>query len=380
MMDYSSDNRYILMNKDRPVAKLSVNRDIVRISEIINEVPSYLYDIQSWISSRTSIISRDNLYKLAKLAGISNEYEFLTVSRALSINDTFWVNDLFNSTTWDKVNPYTNRISKIMADIAINGIDKYGNQNLKSPSPQYRVDGSVDKCVKRENGELYLYKTDGEKCSDLAGCRPYSEYYCSQLEKILGLSNFVDYKVKVNITENGYYKPYTYSKVFTNEKHGLVHMCDSKFARYTLPELDKMMPTKMRIQLREMALLDSLTLNFDRHSGNYGFIVDNDTYRILGLAPIYDNDCALGSMTSIQNKSFDEAYYEIMTTRMPKLELGDYNQMARWALTRDLVNKLEGVDTIKFDRLPGLSERRVQFIEYIVNRRRKEIMDMINTK
>ena len=374
------EDRYVLMNKNTPVANLIVAYNKVYISKVLSDIPNYLGDINFWVESRMTLIGRENLKRMAKIAGISTEEEFLTISKAISINDTFWVNDLKSPTTWEKVNPYTNRLSRIMAEMAIEGLRVYENQNLRSPSPQYRIDGVVDKCVKREHGALYLYKTDGEKWSDLAGSRPYSEYYCSQLQEKLKFSNFVKYNLKVDKTDKGYYKPYVYSRLFTNEKIGLVQMGMSKFAGYSIHELDRVIPDTAKIQLREMVLLDSLTLNFDRHSGNYGFLVNNDNYKIVGLAPIYDNDCALGSMTSIQNKSFAEAINEIKNTRLPKLELGTYDDMARWAITPDLYNKLKGLGYVKLQRIQGLSERRTQFIEYIINTRREEILKAVASR
>lgn len=373
-----NNDRYILMNKDKPIASLYVSNSSVFISEIIGNIPSYIGNINNWISNRAVIIGRDNLVRMAKIAGISTEPEFLTISKAISINDTFWVNDTLNPTTWDKINPYRNRISRIMAEMAINGIEIYRNQNLRSPSPQYRIDGSIDKCVKRESdGKIYLYKTAGEKWSDLAGCRPYCEYYSSEYEKKLELSNFVDYKIKISKTEEGYYKPYVYSEIFTDENRGLLQIGDSKYNRLTIKELYDIIPSKMQLQLKEMALLDSIILNPDRHSGNYGFFVNNDTYKILGWTPIYDNDCSLGALTSIQNKNREDAFIEVKTNTYPKLGLGDYDQQARWALTRELRDKLMRLGDVSFEPLPGFSKERLDFIEYIVNRRRWEILKMV---
>lgn len=369
-------DRFILMNKDKKVALLSVGSNVAYIDKIYSEIPHYIEDIYSWIQDRTTIFGRDNLLMMAKIAGISNEVEFLSISKALSINDTLWVNDLKNPTTWNKVNPYTNRLSRIMADMAINGIDNYRNQNIKSPSPQYRVDGSVDKCIKRKDGKLYLYKTDGEKWSDLAGCRPYSEYYVSELCKILGLNNFTEYNIEIHRTESNKIKTYTCCKIFTDEKNGLVQMCDTKMHRVEMQELIRKIPKQSAKTILDMAVLDSITLNFDRHSGNYGFIVDNDNYNIKCVAPIYDNDCALGSLTSLQGKSIEEAFNELKTTRLPKLGVGDYDDMARWGMTKDMYNKLRSLEQVKLKQLPGISDKRIEFINYIINRRIKEVINL----
>ena len=42
-----------------------------------------------------------------------------------------------------------------------------------------------------------------------------------------------------------------------------------------------------------MCFLDYIIENFDRHSNNWGFSVDNQTQKITGLAPIWDNGMSL---------------------------------------------------------------------------------------
>lgn len=42
--------------------------------------------------------------------------------------------------------------------------------------------------------------------------------------------------------------------------------------------------------LIDMLLLDTLTCNTDRHYGNIGIMVENDTQRALGISKIYDNN------------------------------------------------------------------------------------------
>lgn len=371
--------RYILMNKDKKLASLYVDKNYAAIQEIYGDIPMFIGNVSEWINHRTDFFGRTNIVKMAKLAGIHDKSDFLTITKAISINDTLWVNDLKYPTTWSKINPYTNRISKIMAEIALNGTGCYNNENLKSPSPQYRVDGSIDKCIKRYDNTLYLYKTDGEKWSDKAGCRPYSEYYCTIIENQLKFIDYAKYNIIVNKTSEGYDKPYTYCKLFTNENEGLLQMENSKFKTTPLYELDEIMPAQSRMILHEMLLLDSLTLNFDRHQGNYGFIIDNDSFKIKRFAPIYDNDCALGSLMSIQDKKLDEAYEELINSHLPKCNMGDYNDMARWALTSGLRRRLQDVGYISLGKkVQGLSDKRFQFMEYIVNRRRKEILNLFN--
>ena len=46
---------------------------------------------------------------------------------------------------------------------------------------------------------------------------------------------------------------------------------------------------------RDMIVLDAVILNPDRHLGNFGFIVDNETFEIKRFAPVFDHNMALAA-------------------------------------------------------------------------------------
>lgn len=43
-------------------------------------------------------------------------------------------------------------------------------------------------------------------------------------------------------------------------------------------------------ELSDMLVADALILNQDRHLGNFGFLINNDTGVIIGTAPLYDHN------------------------------------------------------------------------------------------
>ncbi|EOG7170158.1 transcriptional regulator, partial [Campylobacter upsaliensis] len=46
-------------------------------------------------------------------------------------------------------------------------------------------------------------------------------------------------------------------------------------------------------KLQDLLVFDALIMNTDRHLGNFGMIVDNNTGELLRPAPIFDNGCSL---------------------------------------------------------------------------------------
>ena len=183
------DTRFQLMNKDRLVADLHVNNSCAYIKAIYGPLPPVMRDIQVWIDDRTSPFGRANINMLLKLAHIDNKIEYLSITKALSLNDTLWINDMERPTTWAKVSPYRNKLSRIMSEAALNNY--YNGGNLRSPSPDYKLDGAMDKCWKRADGKLQLVKCGGEKYSGITGNGPYMEYYVSQVAEQLGIKDFV---------------------------------------------------------------------------------------------------------------------------------------------------------------------------------------------
>ena len=362
------------MNKNIIMAELKVVFNKVYISRVISTIPPYINNIDEWVNNRLTPIGRENIAVLLKQSQITSQSEFLYVTHAISLNDTFWVNCVENPTTWDRINPFRNRFSKIISEIALTC--NYDGGNLRSPSPDYTVDGSVNKCWKRKNGKIYLYKSDGECWSDKAGLRPYCEYYASQVAEQLGVHRYVRYGIEVGKTEKGYKKPYVFSEIFTSEKYGYVPIAYTKYGRVPLQQLYSLLSDRGKITLREMLLLDSITVNFDRHLGNYGFLFDTDSLKVAEFSPIFDNDCSLGALTSLQYKSISEAYNEL-TTRLPKTEMGDYIQQARIAIIPELRNNMINMYPFHFSRLPShidVKDNRIKFMEYIVNTQIKSIL------
>lgn len=367
-----------LMNKDIVLGTLEVVNDSIRIASLQYNIPKYIKDIDRWIRIRLCPAQRDNVQNLLKLARLDTLEEYLKISYALNLNDTLWVRPLGDKTIWDKISPYRNRFSRIISEVAINR--NYIGGNLKTPSPDYTVDGSADKCWVRKNGTIFLYKATGEKFSGISGNRPYCEYYASQVAHALisDKSHFVQYNLTVSKTRQGYNKAYCICPIFTSESIGYLPYEDSVFRDKTLIELDNYLRgIRDRQIIREMLLLDSLILNYDRHMGNYGFLIDNDTFKVKGMAPIFDQDCSLGNLVSLQSvKSYNEAYEQALQLE-PRTEMGSYLDQAKWALTKELRQRLIEMYPFHFVRIRkdrDLDDMRITFMEYIVNTQIRRIL------
>lgn len=131
-----------------------------------------------------------------------------------------------------------------------------------------------------------------------------------------------------------------------------------------------------------MLLLDSLTLNFDRHTGNYGFLFDTNTLEIKCSAPIFDNNLALIPNTQIRGKSDREILDSIRNFR-PRTFDGTFVEQGRAILklddreNGDLRQRLMRARDFQFIRdkqLALLSDERLEFLNKLIRHQIKQIL------
>ena len=378
--------RYYLMLKERAVGLLEISKFHIEVIDVSNDVENMFNDFDTWIRCRLEVANRNNIANIFKVGNIHDTEEYIHITHAISITDCFWVKPVDSKVCWDKVNAYDNRISVLLANAAIDGEDNIfkvlSPKHIKTPSPQYNIDGSADKCVKRLNGKIYLYKSCGGVVSEMFSSRPYSEEICAMLCKTLGINNFVDYKVHEHITETGSIKPYAVCEIFTNSNKSLIDYCDSKYAKYSLSQLCEILKKKGDTYntnaISNMLLLDSIILNIDRHDSNYGFLYDPNATSIKCMAPIFDNDCALGSTISVQSDTLNDSFNKLKLIG-PRTEFQTFDEQALAVINKPIYLKLKSIKHLNIkDNLhyKGMSNKRKEFIDYLINTRIKEIVQL----
>ena len=246
--------------------------------------------LAEWLCRRTAPMGRHFMRDLMASLGLNmRDPEFhrkaLEFSKGLSLNDVHWVvPDDFHG-TWEECNLYSNEFSKSMAEIAFSGHGSRSPGEVTT-SPEMTTNGMLPKCWRRVKGQVLLYK-GGSEASLVAGVtrglEPYSEFYASQIAACLGFAhvdyNLAKYKGRLCST----------CPLFTSEKIGY------------LPAAR--LPNRMTVLadpiFAETFLFDALVFNTDRHLGNFGYLVDNDTNEIVGAAPIFDNGYGLFSLADV---------------------------------------------------------------------------------
>ncbi len=371
------------MNKDTILAELIYNTNKFYISKVIKKLPIYIGDIQLWIEGRTSPIGRQNIQKLLSAYGINNKKSLVDISKSISLNDTFWIKNKEDKIFWEDISPYTNRLSKIASELSLGYLNN-ALIDIKSPSPEFNTDGSFRKCWKRVGGKVYMIKRGTEKYfkdHDIHGNEPYSEYYTCELAELLGISNLVSYKLgeyKDTLLVDGskIKEVVSYCELFTSEDIGFVPM--SMLNRHIdggvsgLIQFFKVKHPLSVTWISEMILLDALSFNPDRHTGNYGVLVDNNTFEILRFAPIFDNNMALYPRLKLMDTTKAEILETINST-FPRTYVHNKNTFSDQAasvLTPELSHRLSSLRGFKFNRNKKLRlpEHRLRFLEQLINR------------
>lgn len=350
---------FLLMNKDTKWLLFDCYEDefgFVAGKEIewYTESRPIGYDnIGDFLDARKAPKHRKHIAELLKKYGCESIENFLKLTHALSLNDTFWVKEPESTLSWNDVSLYRNEFDELVSNAAFDGV--ISSTTLSSTSPEFGTDGAYAKCWQRENGTAYLYKSG----SDTYEIEPLSEYLATQVADILCRDN-VKYEL-------AFYHGRLASKckLFTSERFGLVKLS-------ALPVSNRRNPAaflKFAEQyggedlMRRMFVLDALILNIDRHLGNVGFLFDNDTMRIERMAPVYDNNRSL--LFQFDTEAIEKNPAWCISKCEPRVG-GDFIKTAQAMLTDDLRAELKNMAGFRFkepenidvpkDRLDALSK------------------------
>ena len=276
--------------------------------------------IQKWIETRKAPKNRvliDKVFeKIAK--NKKNVMDYIDVSFGLSLNDCYWIipSDKKDEYKWGKYNLYKNKFSEVIGNIAFTG---YGEKITGiTTSPELTTNGMLKKCWHIENGKIYLYKGSTPEFAN-QGKEAYSEFYSSQVAKIFFENINSEKKLfPVNYELREFHNQIVSAcELFTTEDKGYIPiemLLRSK--GLALKSLDSKIIVEIKKiygkeKFEDLMIFDAVIGNTDRHLGNFGMFIDNNTNKILETAPIFDNGLSfLNHLTleEIKDKNYIKEY------------------------------------------------------------------------
>ena len=293
---------YILKHFDTPLIRFHASEDTSN-PEItilwINEtnrglLPMDLGDptedhISKWLQRRTIPKNRAFVRTFLAKCGLSanRPMSIISVSKGLSLNDSYWVVGEDFEGSFDQYNLYDNRFSQILAYIAFTGYGSSIRSSLMS-SPEFTTNGMLPKCWRRISGKIVLYK-GGTSGASKAGNEPYSEFYASQVAQAMGI-NAISYglaKWKGILCST--------CELFTSRETAYIPVgrVVTKGGMKAVAEYYHSLGPDFEKALRDMLVFDAVVCNTDRHFGNFGLLINSNTNQVSGPAPLFDHGNSL---------------------------------------------------------------------------------------
>lgn len=315
-----------------------MSRDII-IGEILEDeivsinaelAPLYIKNtrnFEGWLKLRSIDLHRTNSRLLKKVLRLStsDEAEIVLSVHGLTITDNYWVREKNSTITYKDIRFNTD----IFSDLAL-----YGDPNAfsldKVLSPEITNIGSYEKCWKLKDGNWYIYKqgTDNER---------FSEAFTYELGYSLGF-NMAKYTLE---------DKYIVSEDFTNNAsvnfepmYSLV--LDNEDYKFNIDILSKLNNGLVK-QYLDIIFLDTIVMNVDRHTFNYGLIRDVQTGKILSLAPNFDNNLSLISRGYAKNTQRNDLLVKLF------IEVLDEYNYDMPILTEELIKNVAENIAIKFN-------------------------------
>ena len=328
--------------------------------------------IAKWLKHRTIPKNRAYVHNFLSKCGlnINRPMTIIKVSKGLSLNDCYWVVEEGFEGTYDKFNLYDNRFSQVLALIAFTGYGSSIRTSLAS-SPEFTTNGMLPKCWRRKDGKIMLYK-GGTSGASNTGNEPYSEYYAAQVAKVLGI-NAIEYGLsqwKGELCST--------CELFTSKEYSFLpvgRVVTSGGMKAVREYYEKLGQTFVDA-LNDMLVLDAIIMNTDRHFGNFGFIVDNKTNKIVAPAPLFDHGNALLNFAGRDDLESEETLNEYVNTLVPCV-YDDFIGTAKKVLTNKHREGLRKLLEFKFKKNSryNLPDKRLKMIDKMIQQRAKVLLE-----
>ena len=324
--------------------------------------------ILKWLKHRVIPKNRAFVDEILKALGLSynNTKGIIDVSKGLSLNDSYWIVPSDFNGIFQEYNLYKNRFSEELSLVAYTGVGTT-IQDFTT-SPELTTQGMLRKAWRfiEDNG-IYLYKGGTEGFAN-SGNEPYSEYYASQIAKVMGI-----YDVEYDL-EN--WKGILASKceIFTDIDTSFIpigRIVISGGIKACLEYYENMGEDCAEF-LKSMLVFDAVIYNEDRHFGNFGVLRDNKNGMIIGPAPIFDNGLSLFNYAMDNDIKDLDSYAK---TRSNPYGVS-YESICAEVMGNKQKNQLRKLTDFKFTRHPSinLSEERLIAIEKHIQSRIRKLL------
>lgn len=397
-------NKYTLRSKDTPLVDFALYTDIIVLNG--KEVVSYRLEIEhsyieniallpknlpsdfsntqllTWINKRKAPKNRQFVEKImTAIEDNANPLKYVDISHALSLNDTYWITNELADERWRDFNLYQHPMDKVLAYVAFTGFTTKIS-GLRTTA-ELTSSGMLKKCWSNRADGVYLLKGDDFIIREDKRSQATLEYYAAQVAEVMGFKH-IAYDLEEFHHKNGHREIICTCKLFTSENVGFVD--GYTFLRKQGFDLNNAILddplTQMRIaniissfQYEDMMLFDSIIANQDRHLGNWGVLVDNNTGEFLEVAPIFDNGFSLfyGASAADLQPKYHDLYKQSLRCKYLSLD-----EQARLFVQKRHLPMLRKLITFKFKKHHqyNIADATLKMMEQFIRERAQRTLEL----
>lgn len=292
--------RFTIMHMDRKVASIRedgtctiyapsfmpYNLYLERGSNDLDTRLNNLNNFYYWCSSRVLTLDRKYAKEImnsigAKQAVTDRDRAIIAISyHGLSLTDVYWIRQNREQISFSDLSLFRHSLSGAFVDVSLNGkqLTVQNAELIKSGdvAGDLGTQGVAPKAWIREGGTFYFLKNGDTRDVE-------AELLASRILRCFRADS-VHYE-----PDEFDGKAVSKSRIITSEANGLVSMeaMDVYCLNHGINR-DDFVLKKDRYAYHMMNLLDYLVGNTDRHWGNWGFLTDNRTNKLLRLYPLMD--------------------------------------------------------------------------------------------
>ncbi|MBQ2986283.1 MAG: hypothetical protein IJE23_02235 [Tyzzerella sp.] len=282
-----------------------------------------------WAMNRTLSLGRSYAKEILNTLRLSqnNRYAIFKACRGLSLEDAYWVKQDGDTQTWEDVNLFYNPLTLFVTEVSLSGrnkqfkVDVDVKQNIHTPELT-TLGASAKGWIRHEDG-LYLHKVGKYElpaCEILDALGIEHIPYRESTEDEVNLYLSIERKAWIQ----GVGEAIVNSKLFTSEDVALVTFEEfaSFCAIYGLNPYDEARKINPEIYYK-MQIADYILNNNDRHEQNWGFLMDNQTGKIVSFCPLFDHDHAFAGYDNIASQTTEEdmTLYEAAKAAQAELKM-----------------------------------------------------------
>ena len=318
-----------LMSENRIVAIFDHGKCLGLDGELAPLIVKRTRSIEQFLKLRVMDMSRTNARILMKVLGIQvqDDYKAALYSYALSVSDNYWFRPRHSKLKYQDL-PFH---SDALFETALEGqISLFFNK--AQLSPEITTPGSFEKGWRRIDGEWWLYKRGNPK-------QIFSELFCSRFASLIGV-NSISYEL-----DGPYIRSKNFSPAFNFEP--MASLCDDDDRYETVFALLHDLDPLLSRDYLKLIFFDSVVNNIDRHNENMGLLRDANDGRILSLAPNFDNNLALLSVSDTLNPNLKkDGFVQLFVSFLAKNETAkeEFKTLVFPEIsTRQILDIIEGI-------------------------------------